>query len=102
MGSGLMQFSGTWSICEDGVFRPLCRALALASDGSWIPIDFLIDTGADRTTLMAADAGQLGLSPVGSRDYLTGLGGTTPSVQIQASIRFRADDGQMLRFAGQF
>jgi hypothetical protein len=97
-----MLFQGRWSVCEDGVTRPLFRALAETADGAWEPVDFLVDTGADRTTFIAPVALQLGLSAVGSRDQLTGLGGTTPSVQVSTSLRFRAESGQYIRFVSHF
>jgi Retroviral aspartyl protease len=97
-----MLFHGSWSQCEDGVMRPVVRGLVQTAGGDWTAVDFLVDTGADRTTFITPVLIDLNLPAVGSRDHLTGLGGVTPSVQIATSIRFQAEDGSMLRFQGHF
>ena len=44
-----MQINGEWLICDDGIVRPVVRGEILAANGSWVPVPFLLDTGADRT-----------------------------------------------------
>ena len=43
-----MQIDGEWSLCDDGVVRPLMYGEILAGNGLWVPAEFLMDTGADR------------------------------------------------------
>src|SRR5215813_7366779 len=42
---GSMLISGVWHLCDDGIMRPVIRAEVLASDGSWVKVPFLMDTG---------------------------------------------------------
>lgn len=49
-----MQINGEWLLCEDGVVRPVIRGRILGGNGSRTVVEFLVDTGADRTVLSAA------------------------------------------------
>jgi predicted aspartyl protease len=55
--------------------QPAIRGQILAADRSWRKLEFLVDTGADRTVLTAAALAQLGLRPITSDDGISGLGG---------------------------
>src|SRR5215471_11362957 len=44
-----MRIDGEWLLCDDDIVRPVIRGEILAHDGSWQAIEFLVDTGADRT-----------------------------------------------------
>jgi hypothetical protein len=44
-----MLIRGLWSLCDDGIIRPVIEGEVLAADGSWLPVEFLADVGADRT-----------------------------------------------------
>jgi adenylate cyclase len=44
-----MRIDGEWLLCDDAIVRPMMRGEILAHDGSWQAIEFLVDTGADRT-----------------------------------------------------
>jgi predicted aspartyl protease len=93
---------GQWSLCEDGVVRPIVRAPVENHAGEWIEVDFLVDTGADRTVFIAADAEAMGLAPVGSRDQLIGIGGTVGSYQVAATIRFKGTRGEILNVKSHY
>jgi hypothetical protein len=44
-----MRINGTWIESDSGVVEPRVAIDVLAADGSWNEVQFLIDTGADRT-----------------------------------------------------
>jgi len=48
-----MLISGEWFPCPDDVLRPVVFGEVLSGVGNWIPVPFLLDTGADRTVLAA-------------------------------------------------
>ena len=56
-----MLIRGLWTLCDDGVVRPLIEGEVLAADGSWLPTELLVDVGADRTVFTAAVLAVLGL-----------------------------------------
>ena len=56
-----MRIDGKWLLCDDDVVRPVISGEILAASGSWEWVEFLVDTGADRTvlvpwTLLGSDA----------------------------------------------
>ncbi|HEX4592449.1 MAG TPA: retropepsin-like aspartic protease [Gemmataceae bacterium] len=97
-----MVIPGEWLDCDDGVVRPVLLGFVGHADGSWSRVRFLLDTGADRTVFTADVLDRSGLSPVGSRDQLDGLGGTSPSVQVATSIVLLTIDGTPVVFRGQY
>jgi hypothetical protein len=42
-------YAHEWTLCDDGIVRPVVEGELLASDGSWLAIELLMDVGADRT-----------------------------------------------------
>ena len=58
-----MRINGRWLLCDDGIVRPVIRGEVLADDGSWQSVEFLVDTGADRTVLSALTLEALHLQP---------------------------------------
>ena len=54
-------------------------------------ISFLVDTGADSTTLMPSDGQNIGLdySQLPYSDFATGIGGTTPTFLEPATLTFK-------------
>jgi Retroviral aspartyl protease len=97
-----MIIQGEWALCEDGFIRPLVRAYVFDAQENPIPVSFILDTGADRTLILAETYARLSLPPVGSRDQLSGLGGIQPSVQIDARIGFRTDNDHWLIYRSQY
>jgi hypothetical protein len=73
-----------------------------AADGSMVIVDFLADTGADRTVLSAAILSQLGLPSVPAPHSLGGVGGPTATVLVDTAIQFYRHDGGLAVFRGQF
>jgi hypothetical protein len=61
-----MLLRGQWLLCDDGILRPIFRGEMTAADGSSIPVEFLADSGADRTVLCATILNRLGLPSVGA------------------------------------
>ena len=78
-----MQINGEWLICDDGIVRPVVRGKILAANGSWVPVPFLLDTGADRTVFSAARLAALHLHSPTAPERLSGLGGTVRTVSIE-------------------
>ena len=81
-----MRINGTWTQCDDGVIRPLIAVRVAAANGEWVPAEFLIDTGADRTVFSAAILNQLGLPRLGTTEHLGGPGGTANSALVETQI----------------
>jgi hypothetical protein len=97
-----MHLSGQWHLCDDGVERPVIHGEVLAGEGSWLPLPFLVDTGADRTVLSADTLAALNLPMSPAGDSLAGLGGTVHPVSVETTIRLFRDEGGEATFRGQF
>lgn len=97
-----MQISGEWLLCDDDVRRPVIRGEVLASDGTWVSAEFLVDTGADRTVFSAGLLALLRVSPVATGERLSGLGGVAEFVTVQSGIRLIRESGAPVTFQGQY
>jgi len=97
-----MQMNGEWVLFSDGVERPVIRGEVLASDGSWVRVPFLVDTGADRTVFSAGILALLRLQPVIAQERLSGLGGVVSSLIIPTQIRLTREDAGKVVFRSQF
>jgi hypothetical protein len=65
-------------------------------------MEFLVDTGADRTVLSAATLAILHLQPLAPQAYLGGLGGRAMSVVVETQMRFNHDAGGTVTFRGHY
>jgi predicted aspartyl protease len=97
-----MRIDGKWLLCDDGVVRPVIRGEILAGSGSWEWVEFLVDTGADRTVLSAAALGKAGLDRISTRDGISGLGGLVDSVIVETQLRLTRDNSRKVLFRGQY
>jgi hypothetical protein len=97
-----MQLDGEWYVCDDQVVRPVVRGEVLTADQSWVHVEFLLDTGADRTVFDADTLLALGMgaSPAGGR--LVGLGGIRDITPVQTAIRFRRENGSPILLRGEY
>jgi hypothetical protein len=84
------------------IIRPIIEATVLAADGSWLPIEFLADVGADRTVFSAAVLGALALPCAPAGQQLGGVGGAVATVVVDAKIRLMREDGSAVMFQGTF
>lgn len=97
-----MQINGEWVLFSDGIERPVIRGEALASDGSWVPVPFLVDTGADRTVFSAGILALLHCQPGVAQERLSGLGGVVTSIIVATQIRLTREDTGKVVFRSQF
>jgi hypothetical protein len=97
-----MRIDGKWRQCDDGIVRPIIAADVRASDGSWIPIWLLVDSGADRTVFCADDFARLEVSPAVSSHNLGGVGGVAESMSVVTQIQMLRDDDRAVIFRGEF
>jgi predicted aspartyl protease len=97
-----MQINGEWSLCDDGIVRPVIRGQILASNGSWQRADFLVDTGADRTVFSAVVLAVLGLQPLVTLERIGGLGGVADAIVVETQIRLTCEAGGPVVFRGQY
>ena len=97
-----MRIDGEWLLCDDDIVRPVIRGEILAHDGSWQAIEFLVDTGADRTVLSASILEVLQLQSRVTQDRLGGVGGIADSVIVETQIRFYRETGKTVVFRGQY
>ena len=81
--------------------RPTVPVRVGARDGGWRVVDFLVDTGADRTVFSADLVTDLGL-PTSPAVLLSGVGGLASSVWVQTSLRLGRDDGGTVTFTSHF
>jgi hypothetical protein len=93
--------NGFWSVCDDGVVRPVLPGDLQAANGSWVVAEFLVDTGADRTVLSASVLAKLGLLLL-TAPQLGGVGGSAATVQIDTSLRVKESGGGNMIFRGRF
>lgn len=98
-----MLVRGEWQLGDDGVMRPTVRA-RVGGDGSPVPENFLIDSGADRTVLSAVVVTRLQIpgksAPPGFT--LSGIGGTSTFILVTTVVEFSRDDGGPVRLRGEF
>jgi hypothetical protein len=97
-----MLINGKWLMCDDGVVRPMVRGEVLAGDDSWEWVEFLVDTGADRTVFSAATLAKLSLQPVSAHEGISGLGGGADSVIVETQIRLTRENSGKVVFRGQY
>lgn len=97
-----MVIAGEWFLCSDDIVRPLIRGEALAFDGSWIQVPFLVDSGADRTVFSGALLAKLGLTPLAVQEGISGLGGAADSVVVETQIQFARETGGQVVFRGSY
>ncbi len=99
-----MVIVGEWQTRDDGIARPIVPATVSGKVGSTVPANFLIDTGADRTVFSTALLNRLQI-PTSSAPpdlSLSGIGGSSAFVLLQAVIEFTRDDGGPVRVRGEF
>jgi Aspartyl protease len=88
-----MVFRGAYDDIN-GVRRPYITILVRSYDGTWIPLPFLIDSGADATFLDASCLQQIGTSPGAVVEQTaSGVGGKVTHMQIATALRFASEDG---------
>src|ERR1043166_2405790 len=97
-----MRIDGAWRLCDDGVIRPVLRAEVRSGAGTWLPIHFLVDVGADRTVFSAGVFDALCIAPESATQQLEGLGGGVSSVVIKTQIRLFRETGAAGSLDGQF
>jgi len=97
-----MLLPGYWLLCDDNILRPIFRGEMATVAGSVVPVEFLADTGADRTVLCGAVLARLGLPSVPAEKPLGGVGGQAATVLVAAAINLRRADGGVAVFHGQF
>jgi hypothetical protein len=97
-----MQIDGEWLVCDDGIVRPVIRGAVLAANGSWVPVPFLLDTGADRTVFNVAVLAALNAHALSASERLSGLGGTVRTVSIATRVRFSHEESHMVVFRGSY
>jgi hypothetical protein len=97
-----MLIRGLWSLCDDGIIRPVIEGEVLAADGSWLPVEFLADVGADRTVFTAAVLATLAHPYLPVPHQLGGVGGTASTVAVATQIRLPLDGGTAIACQGSF
>jgi hypothetical protein len=97
-----MRIDGVWRLCDDKVVRPIFRGNAQAADGTWVPVSFLADSGADRTVFSAEALEALGLTPMAAAEQLGGVGGKAFTVLVDTKIHLEREGGMMITLAGHF
>jgi hypothetical protein len=97
-----MLIRGGWTLCDDGIVRPVIEGELLASDGSWLPVELLVDVGADRTVFTAGVLATLALPHLPSPNQLGGVGGAARTVAVATHLRLPLAGGNSIKFQGSF
>src|SRR5579864_778702 len=95
--SAFMLIRGLWAQCDDGIVRPVIEGELLAADGSWLPVELLVDVGADRTVFPAGVLATLALPQLPSAQQLGGVGGAASTVTIATHLRLPLGGGASIR-----
>jgi len=78
----------------NGVRRPYVTVFVRSRDGVWIPLPFLIDSGADATFLDASCLQQIGSDPGAiAEQTASGVGGKVAHTQLATALRFTSEEG---------
>lgn len=80
----------------------MVRGEVLTGDDSWEWVEFLVDTGADRTGVSAATLEKLSLQPVATHEGISGLGGGADSVIVETQIRMTRENSGKVVFRGHY
>jgi hypothetical protein len=97
-----MRIDGAWRVCDGGIVRPVMRAEAQSASGAWIPIELLLDVGADRTVFDAGLLASLGIPPMPASEKLEGVGGHAESVVVATKMRLERENGTTILIDAQF
>lgn len=97
-----MLIQGRWTQCDDGIVRPVMQSEVLGADGLWLPVEMLVDIGADRTVLSAGVLAALALAHLPSPHQLGGIGGTVSTVSVATHLRLSLGGGATIAFRGSF
>lgn len=97
-----MYIAGKWLLCSDGITRPVILGEMRAANGTWVEVPFLIDSGADCTTLSAQVYRRLGEQPLVALHPLAGVGGTVPSIVFRSIIYLTRETGGRAPVRGQY
>jgi predicted aspartyl protease len=97
-----MLISGEWFLFPDDIFRPVIRGEVLSASSAWVPVTFLLDSGADRTVLTAAVLSALALPSQSADEPIAGLGGVVDSTIVETRIQFIRETGSPVSFRGRF
>jgi len=97
-----MLIRGLWTLCDDGIVRPVIESEVLCADGSWLRVELLVDVGADRTVFCAPILATWALPHLPAPNQLGGVGGTASTVSIATQIRLPLGGGATIAFQGSF
>ena len=97
-----MRFDGEWLTCDDGIVRPIVRCEVLGSDGQWRSVEFLLDSGADRTVLSTNVLGAMKLDEWLPGAEIRGVGGVAATVAVKTQIRLTRENFEKVVFRGEF
>jgi hypothetical protein len=88
-----MVFRGAYDNIN-GVRRPYITILVRSRDGAWVPLPFLIDSGADATFLDASCLQQMGTDPGAvAEQTASGVGGKVTHIQFATALQFASEEG---------
>jgi hypothetical protein len=97
-----MLIRGLWTLCDDGIIRPVIESEVLGADGTWLRVELLVDVGADRTVFTAAVLAALALPLLPAPHQLGGVGGAASTVAVATHIRLPLGGGSTVTFQGSF
>jgi hypothetical protein len=99
-----MEIAGNWLTGTDGVVRPFVTIEVAGHDGSRHADSFLIDTGADATAFSDAFFARLRLptKPAPTGVAVSGVGGLTSIVLVEATLELTSTDNSISRVRGEF
>ena len=99
-----MRIDGRWHLFKDGVLRPVVDGAVQTPSGTWQPVMFLLDAGANRTVFDSRFLSLL-LSvalPGDETPELAGVGGKVDCIFIQTRLAFVGVDGKRATVKGPF
>jgi predicted aspartyl protease len=97
-----MRINGLWRLCEDGVTRPVLYGNLQLENGTRQAVEFLVDTGTDRTVFNGATVTEVDLTPIETEEVVTSLGGATETIMIETVIHLTRETGDTIALRGQF
>ena len=99
-----MRIDGRWHLFKDGVLRPVIDAAIETPSGTWQPVLFLLDAGADRTVLDYTFLPLLAplALPANETPKLGGVGGRVDCIFIQSRLGFLRTDQKRVTVKGPF
>jgi len=96
-----VRINGQWVSPENGAVQPIVEVSLLDEVGTWHPVPFVVDTGAEVSVVRYQVFNDAPFELDESEgSALVGFGGSSSTAAIRTKLRLSRDDGQIVTISG--